>query len=349
MIRLLVQAPMFKLQNSSSGAMEALNEMSTKYQNWYSQQSTAKKALLVAGGILCIIISILVVIYHLLFLELLVTMSDAWVDLKFGKLILWLLVFFVGFPPLLGFTPLAMLCGMTYGFPWGWPILASASVLGSLASFLVFRHLLHNQAERMVHLSEQFRAFSEILKEDASLFVLVLLRLCPLPYSLSNGALAAIPELPTLTYFLASLITSPKLLIHVFVGHTMKTLGDANRPTSAKIIDVVSVIITGSALLLASYIIYVKMQKKVRSYHQNPQSDEMIFGNFDDDLESGQNLELASNDYDDDNFIITEDDDFAEESESPSQNIASRDSLAKLDHDLDSQDLEATPKRYRDY
>lgn len=329
--------------------MESINEMSRKYQSWYAQQPTGRKVLLVVGGLACIVISVVMVIFHLFFLKLLVTMSDAWVNLRFGRLILWLLIFFVGFPPLLGFTPLAMLCGMAYGFPWGWPILASASVLGSLASFLVFRHLLHNKAEEMIHLSEQFRAFSEILKEDASLFVLILLRLCPLPYSFSNGALAAIPELPTLTYFLASFITSPKLLIHVFVGHTMKTLGDATRPTSAKIIDIVSVLTTGSALLGASYIIYVKMQNKVRSYHRNPQSDDMIFGNFDDDLESGQNLELASNDYDEDNFIITEDDDFVEESESLSQNIASRDSLAKLDRDLDSQDLEATPKRYRDY
>lgn len=339
---------MFDLRNATSGPMNSISEASRKYLDWYNQQPTGKKVLLAIGGISCIIITILVLIFHSFFLELLVKMSDAWVELKFGKLILWLLIFFVGFPPLLGFTPLAMLCGMTYGFPWGWPILASASVLGSLASFLVFRHILHNQAERMVHLSEQFRAFSEILKEDASLLVLILLRLCPLPYSLSNGALAAIPELPTLTYFLASFITSPKLLIHVFVGHTMKTLGDANRPTSAKIIDVISVLITGSSLLLASYIIYVKMQRKVRSYHQHPQSDDMIFGNFDDDIESGQNLELASNDYDDDNFIITEDDD-PEEDDSLLRNIAGRDSLAKLDHDLDSQDLEATPKRYRDY
>lgn len=328
--------------------MDAIRDISRKYTNWYNLQPLGKKILLVLGGVACVVVGILLIIFHSLFLRLLVTVSEAWEKLRFGRLILWLLIFFVGFPPLLGFTPLAMLCGMTYGFPYGWPLLASASVLGSLASFLVFRHILQNQAKRLVQLNEQFRAFSEILKEDASLFVLVLLRLCPLPYSLSNGALAAIPELPTLTYFLASLITSPKMLIHIFVGHTMKTLGDSTRPTSAKIIDVVSMLVTGSALLLASYIIYVKMQRKVQSYHQNPQSDDLIFGNFDDD-ELGQNLELASTDFDEDNFIITEEDDIIDGDEPEMQTTASKDSMSKIDNELDSHDLAPGQKGYRDY
>lgn len=329
--------------------MDSLTGLRDRYAAWYEQQSPRKKALLVVGGIFCIIIGILLLLFHNFFLELLVGLSDSWDQLRFGKVILWTLIFFVGFPPLLGFTPLAMLCGMTYGFPYGWPLLASASVLGSLASFLVFRHILHNQAKKLVQLSEQFRAFSEILREDASLFLLILLRLCPLPYSLSNGALAAIPELPTLTYFLASLITSPKMLIHVFVGHTMKTLADSTRSTSAKIIDVISVLLTGSSLLLASYIIYNKMQKKVISYHQHPRSDEMIFGNFNDDIESGQNLELASTDFDDDNFIITDDEEAHDERGSLTPLDTSGDGATKLDNELESQDLDTGPKRYRDY
>lgn len=307
---------------------------------------------------MAIIVGLLVVIFHRYVIGLLVEFSDYLNKLKYGQLLLFTLVFFVGFPPLIGYSALSMLCGMVYGFPGGWPLLASATVAGSLASFLVYRYFLRNQAERLIQRNEKFRAFAEILKEDTSLFLLILLRLCPLPYSLSNGALAAIPNLPVSTYFLASVVTSPKAFIHVFVGHTIKNLGDAKRPASAKIIDAVSIIVTGVALSLASYIIYNKMQQKLDSYNHvqsREGHDLMIFGNFEDDLESGPTVELDPGDFDDDNFIIED-----EEDDFPSQDNVKRSSddiskqksrdleaLAPVGDDLD--DLGKPSKAYRDY
>lgn len=333
---------------------------------WYRAQSRTKQILLALGAVVCAIVGILVLIFHRYVIGVLVEISDYWKKLKYGQLLLFTLIFFVGFPPLIGYSALSMLCGMVYGFPGGWPLLASATVSGSLASFLVFRFLLRNQAERMVQHNEKFRAFAEILKEDASLFLLILLRLCPLPYSLSNGALAAIPNLPVLTFFMASVITSPKVFIHVFVGHSIKNLGDAERPTSAKIIDIVSIIITGCALSLASYIIYNRMQQKLDSYHHIQHGnreglDRMIFGNFDDDLESGATVELDAGEFDEDNFII-EDEEGEEDERSRLENSRARENnddtrkqkktdeiATELQFDDDIDDLVKPSKGYRDY
>lgn len=286
-----------------------LQEYSTKLSQWYREQPVWKKILVIIGLIFAAAVLVLIGIFHIYLIKLLVDLSEKWTQLKYGKLILFTLIFFVGFPPLIGFSTLSLLAGMSYGFPNGWPLLASAMVLGSFASFLVFRYLLHKQAEKLVHLNEKFKAFSEILREDSSLFLLILIRLCPLPYSLSNGALAAIPELPALTYLAASLITSPKLLIHIYVGHKLKDLGDREKPHASKILDVVSILITSLASALTTYIIYHKMQQKLDLYHAANNNngsgyDQMIFGNFEDDLESGVHVELNSTDFDEDNFII---------------------------------------------
>lgn len=353
-----------RLHSSSDAAMEpnslpqrirsllneriaAVNDLTYQYKEWFHNQPTHARILLALGGVLLSFVAILLIIFHRYAIHILVQVSDYWEHLTYGRSILFVLVFFVGFPPLLGFSPLSLLSGMVYGFPNAWPLLSTASVLGSLASFLVFRHLLRNRAERYVQSNEKFRAFAEILKEDASLLVLVLLRLCPLPYSLSNGALAAIPQLPTLTYFLASVITTPKLFIHVYVGHTIKNLGDDQRPFSAKVIDVISVLLTGLALGLASYIIYNKMQAKLQSYHMDRNAnDDMIFGNFDDDLESGQDLELDSHDFDEDNFIITDDDDT---NDAASQSKSSKSTEYSKTDDIDNADLFADQRGYRDH
>lgn len=337
--------------------MAAVSDIQNQFNDWYRSQSKFKQIVLAIGGLIAVTVGVLVLIFHKYVIQTLVEVSDYWNKLKYGQLILFTLIFFVGFPPLIGYSALLMLCGMIYGFPGGWPLLASATVLGSLASFLVYRFLLRNQAEHMVQRHEKFRAFAEILKEDASLFLLILLRLCPLPYSLSNGALAAIPNLPVLTYFIASVIVSPKAFIHVFVGHSIKNLGDAERPTLAKIIDVVSILVTGCALSLASYIIYSRMQRKLDSYHHVQESgeglDTMIFGNFDDDLESGATVELDSAQFDDDNFIIEDDEecqpgDFGNENDDTSK-LSAKDSAANTTLDDDIDDLGKPSKGYRDY
>lgn len=290
------------------------DRIKNQFLDWYRDQLPARQRLVQVGIVVIAIMLILVLIFHKAFIGFLVFISDKWANLPGGSIIFFLLVFFVGFPPLIGYSALSMLAGMIHGFPGGWPLLALASVSGSFASFLVFRYLLRSQGERLVNSNEKFKAFAEILREDSSLLLLCLIRLCPLPYSLSNGALAAIPELSAWVYLGASVITSPKMFIHIFVGHKIKELGDAHTGTSTKIIDVISICVTGAAATLTTWIIYRKVQQKLLHNSRNANYDAFVFGNF-DDLESGTNVELNSADFDQDNFIITDDELEDEESE----------------------------------
>ncbi|KAI5963121.1 TVP38 [Candida pseudojiufengensis] len=299
------------LRETIAQKVASLIHTGKKFKEWFIEQSIPIKALLVFGFIILVILGTLFIIFHSYFIRILISISNEWHDLKYGNLIIFSLIFIVGFPPLIGFSALSFLTGMIYGFPQGWPILASAAVAGSTASFLIFRYFLNNQANKLMAYNENFKAFAEILNEDNSLLLLILIRLCPLPYSLSNGALAAIPNLPITTYVLATIITSPKLLIHLFVGAKLKDLGDNESSTTSKIVDIISIIITGSAATLVTYIIYNKMQIKLASFRQRGfvNDDVLVFGNFDDDLEMGSHneIELNSADYDTDNFIINED------------------------------------------
>ncbi|KAI5956901.1 TVP38 [Candida jiufengensis] len=301
------------LRDTLSQKAASLIHLSNTCRTWFFEQSITIKILLVIGCVILGVLGLLFIIFHKFFIQFLITVSDQWHDLKYGGLIIFSLIFIVGFPPLIGFSALSFLTGMIYGFPRGWPILASASISGSTVSFLIFRYFLNNQAQKLMAYNENFKAFAEILNDDNSLLLLILIRLCPLPYSLSNGALAAIPNLPITTFLLASIITSPKLLIHLFVGSKLKDLGNDSSSKSNKIVDLISIVITGSAATLVTYIIYNKMQVKLASFHQRGMvnDDVLVFGNFEDDLEMGSHneIELNSADFDTDNFIINDDDD----------------------------------------
>lgn len=302
------------LQRITRGIQDKIDmgkSLNQKGLNWYNNQSKLKRSLVIALIAILSVLTVLMIIFHSYFVNKLIDLSDDWKEFTYGKLILFTLVFFVGFPPLIGYTSLSLLTGMVYGFPQGWPLLAAATVTGSFASFLVFRHFFQNKAKQLTNSNEKFRAFSEILNEKNSLFLLILIRLCPLPYSLSNGALAAIPTLSPQTYLLASTITSPKVLIHLFVGYKLKELGDETKKSN-KLIDILSILITILATSITTYVIYNKMNQKLAAYHSNQSNsnenfDLLIYGNFDDD-ESG-NIELNSQEFDADNFII--DDEYA--------------------------------------
>ena len=87
-----------------------------------------------------------------------------------------------------------------------------------------------------------------------------MIRFCPLPYSLSNAAMSTFPTVHPLSFALATLIASPKLLIHVFIGSRMAAIAEdgGKMDTSTKIVNWVSIILGLVLGLAVGYIIYQK-------------------------------------------------------------------------------------------
>nr|CAI6607374.1 AIF_HP1_G0030750.mRNA.1.CDS.1 [Saccharomyces cerevisiae] len=50
-----------------------------------------------------------------------------------------------------------------------------------------------------------------------SYWILALLRLCPFPYSLTNGAIAGVYGISVRNFSIANIITTPKLFIYLFM------------------------------------------------------------------------------------------------------------------------------------
>ena len=114
-----------------------------------------------------------------------------------------------------------------------WFVVASATIVGSTVSFLVSRHILHNFVSRLMHNDPRFAALALTIKHDG-LKLLIMIRLCPLPYSLSNGALSTIPTVDWPQFMLATAIVSPKLLLHVFVGSKLGELAEKGKTMDAR-------------------------------------------------------------------------------------------------------------------
>lgn len=230
--------------------------MATKGWDFYFGLSVFKRLLVVAGMCILLVAGVVVVIFHKRLIEAFISFSQAWKELKYGPLIMFGLITLVSFPPLIGYSTLGMLCGMMYGFPGGVFILIFATLFGSTVSFLVFRYFFFDYAERLAQSNRKFAILSKAMEHD-SFKLLWMIRLCPLPYSLSNGALASIPTVKSQTFFLATLSASPKLLIPIFIGDRIMRLGQ-EKDTVSRIVDVLSILIAVIFSTVTAYTIYVR-------------------------------------------------------------------------------------------
>lgn len=214
--------------------------------------------------VLFLILGIMFLIFHKTILNSLVETSNNLREKISTQFVLGLLIFTVAFPPLIGFSFLSTSTGLIYGVSLhGWLLLSISSVTGCIASFYVFQNILKSRAQRLVHSNKRFEAFASILQENNSYLILALFRLCPFPYSLTNGAIAGVYGVSLRNFAIANFITTPKMFIYLFIGSRIKNLGET-KSTGEKMLDLFSILFTLTVLFFTAWLLYFKTQNKYR-------------------------------------------------------------------------------------
>ena len=149
---------------------------------------------------------------------------------------------------------------------YSWPVAATANVVGSLCSFLLFRTVLASLAERLAASDKRFAALARVLDRDG-FKILAMIRLCPLPYSLSNAALATFPTIRPWQFAAATAIATPKLLIHVFIGSRLAELtrsGEKGLDLGGKVANWLGIGIGVAIGALTGWVIYRRTVARAR-------------------------------------------------------------------------------------
>jgi uncharacterized membrane protein YdjX (TVP38/TMEM64 family) len=164
---------------------------------------------------------------------------------------------------MIGYSTSVTLAGFIYGFPNGWFIIAAATVIGSTSAFLACRHLFRDFTRKVVATDRRFEALSLTLKHDG-IKLLCMIRFCPLPYSISNGAVSTFPTVTPLAFAFATAIATPKLMIHVWIGQRLAILAAAEQKMDGKTKALNYCSIAGGVILglLTGWIIYKRTLKR---------------------------------------------------------------------------------------
>lgn len=190
--------------------------------------------------------------------------------------------------------------------PASWFIAASATVAGSTASFLLSRTLLRKMVTRLIANDKRFAALALTLKHDG-LKLLVMIRMCPLPYSLSNGAVATFPTVHWASYALATTIVSPKLMLHIFIGSQLEKIAESGGKMDArtKAISYLSIAIGAVAGVATGWFMYKKTKERAAELEDEERAGvrraslEALEHEYADDPAALQAAELLREDDDD--------------------------------------------------
>ncbi|KAI5862175.1 hypothetical protein GGS23DRAFT_109474 [Durotheca rogersii] len=217
---------------------------------FYSLTLTKRVLLILAYLVVNVLLVLFLVYSHRIFAAL-EPVAAGWRALPAGWILVFLITCASAFPPMIGYSTCVTVAGFVYGFPGGWPIVASATVVGSGAAFLASRTVFSRYVHSLVGGDKRFVALGQVLRRDGIL-VLAAIRFCPLPFSLSNGFLATIPSISPARFALATALATPKLLVHVFIGSRLALLAESGDAMSVgdRAVNYLSMLL-GSALGMA--------------------------------------------------------------------------------------------------
>jgi hypothetical protein len=201
-----------------------------------------------------------------------------------------------------------------------WYIAASATILGSTASFIASRSLLKSFVDRLIKGDKRFAALALTLKHDG-LKLLVMIRLCPLPYSLSNGAIATFPTVHWASYGLATAIISPKLMLHIFIGSQLEKIAESGgkMDPKTKAISYLSIGIGAIAGIVTGWFMYKKTRERAAQLEAEERagirraSIEDLEREYSDDPEALGAAETLREEEDDISLNTTWDDEYHDE------------------------------------
>ncbi|KAI9295623.1 snare associated Golgi protein, partial [Neoconidiobolus thromboides FSU 785] len=139
-----------------------------------------------------------------------------------GMLIPIVLIIIASFPPIPGYGTVSVLCGFVYDFPIGFIPPLIGGIIGASSCFVVSRKYGQTYIRKLLaHYTYIEAAMKAIEIKGTKLLFLV--RVAPYPWTIMNFVLGA-TKIPYTKFILATTLSLPKLLFHVYLGASAKSL-----------------------------------------------------------------------------------------------------------------------------
>jgi len=155
-------------------------------------------------------------------------------------------------------VPFAVAGGILFGMAGGLIGVVAGSTLGAAAGFLCSRHVARDRLAARLNRNPNFALIDQTIFREGWKIV-VLLRMCPLPFGVSNYAYG-LTNVPFGPYLAATIIGMlPGEAVFVFLGATGRRMGDVSSSPAVKVLSCVG----GVALIGALVMIRRLVDKRI--------------------------------------------------------------------------------------
>jgi len=193
-------------------------------------------------------------------------------EAPYGWLMLAAFMIFTSIPPIFGFSMSVTVAGFAYGIQ-GFYIAGPAAVIGSAIAFLLLRFLFLKRIKRITSSNEKWQALESVVRLNGTPLI-ILVRLCPLPWVYSNMFFASIENVSLWQFVLATIVMTPRILLQVFIGSRVALFSDGEHrgemDTTSKILNAVSIVLGAGIGLTTGILVYRLTLRKIREMEGLP-------------------------------------------------------------------------------
>ncbi|KAI8877805.1 hypothetical protein K501DRAFT_259793 [Backusella circina FSU 941] len=199
----------------------------------------------------------------------------------YSQLLFFGLVVLLCIPPMFGLSFMITAAGYIYGFPDGVVPSVLGTFIGSILCFGLIRQLnfakyIPSPSSSSSKHKSKYQAIEQAVNQGGIKMIL-LLRLCPIPWQITNTMLSLLPMVDFKVYVITSLIGSLKWNLEVWAGSQLSNLTDARLPPEAQRVALISVIIGLSTLAgVATWMYHLTMKTMKEIENQKNGQPEVI-------------------------------------------------------------------------
>ncbi|MDD5348751.1 MAG: VTT domain-containing protein [Chthoniobacteraceae bacterium] len=155
--------------------------------------------------------------------------------------------------------PFAVAAGLLFGIPGGLAGIIAGSTLGAAVGFLFSRYVARKRVAKFLNRNPKFVLIDQAIHREGWK-IIGLLRLCPIPFGVSNFAYG-LTNVPFAHYLFATILGMlPGEIVFVCMGSAGKQLSEVNSSPALKVLTVLGVCALFAALFVLRRIVGKRLQ-----------------------------------------------------------------------------------------
>ncbi|GJN91112.1 hypothetical protein Rhopal_004130-T1 [Rhodotorula paludigena] len=188
--------------------------------------------------------------------------KDAIADNKWSWVIPIVVLIILSIPPLGGHEIVLLVVGLIWGMWIGFGLAAAGTFIGEILCFWLFKYFFTGYAVK-IEQSSIFYACIARLMRNGGIWIIIIIRFSAVPGHVVTAVQSTV-GMSIWIYSIAVLVSMPKQLVLVVLGHMFTVNADTSTPQEVrnqKIISWSVLVGTGIATMVSLYIVYMRARK----------------------------------------------------------------------------------------